>query len=586
MSDDVREVKSRIDIAELIGDYVQLRRRGASLWGLCPFHSEKTPSFSVSPERGTFHCFGCGKGGDAFSFLMEIEGLDFREALTQLADRAGVKLTPRAGRAAERSGAPARNVRNVLEEALKYFRSCLVGPGGEAARSYLARRSLGNDEWSRFELGWAPASWDALSKHLASQGVAVRETIDAGLVSEGDRGTYDRFRGRIIFPVRDEMAKIAGFGGRLIDGEGAKYVNSPEGDLFNKRRLLYLLHEAKRTIRERKRIILTEGYMDAIRAHTAGFTETVASLGTALTEEQASLVKRFADLCYIVYDADGAGQEAAIRGMYILQRARVEVRVVMLPEGRDPDDVLSEEGGAEAFERMLKKALPLPLYHVHARRRDLRTPGRQQAAREDVLSSLATLATLDLAEYIPAIAKGFGVLQHELLREIESRRRGLRSREEKREQKSAIYEEGIREVSSVYIDRTLDLECGLCSLLWQHETLRGAFEPSELLPLFTDEATAGIASALLTGETPDELDRRWREIGESACPNRLARGDAVVSEGELQPDHVPKIVETLRTNALRRRYEGLKPLVLSEEASEAEIAEYIELARKLKGGVR
>lgn len=621
MSDDVRAVKDAIDIAEVIGDYVQLRRAGASLKGLCPFHSEKTPSFTVSPERQTFHCFGCGKGGDVFSFLMEMEGLEFREALVQLADRAGVRLSEKPAR--EKRRAQARDLRAVLEEAAKFFKSSLTGAGGEAARAYLARRNLGPDGVRAFELGWAPASWDALSKYLKNLGISERETMDAGLSTQGERGVYDRFRGRVMYPVRDEMGRLAGFGGRLIDGEGAKYVNSPEGELFNKRKMLYLLNDAKKSVRERGRMILTEGYMDAIRAHLAGFAETTASLGTAMTEEQAALVKRFTDLCYIVYDADGAGQNAAIRGMYILQKAQVEVRVVVLPQGSDPDDVLSSEGGAELFQQMLARAMPLPLYHVHARRKDLRTPGKQQRAREEVLNGLASLPTLDVAEYIPAISRGFGVLQHELQRELDVRRREIEREDERRGRRErekdskksvndAEEKEGIESFPGVYIDegdffpfpddedaegegaifprspkihpKTADRECALCSMLWRDPDLCASMTCAEILPLLADEAVAGVVSALILGENPTELEARWRMLGDEQCPGRIARGDAVIAAEGIHAGNVEKLVRDIRHDALQRRYDHLKPLVSAEEATPEENMEYLELVKKLKGG--
>jgi DNA primase len=582
MSDDAREVKNRLDIAEVIGDYVPLRRAGASLKGLCPFHGEKTPSFLVSPDKQTFHCFGCGKGGDVFSFIMEIEGLSFREALERLAARAGVKLSSRP--AGERREDP----RAILDEADVFFRGALMEGGGTAARAYLERRSLDPDAWARFGLGWGPESWDALTNRLKASGRSDAEIVASGLVAEGGRGFYDRFRGRVIFPVRDETGRLAGFGGRLIDGDGAKYVNSPEGDIFNKRKLLYLMHDAKRSIRERKRAILTEGYMDAIRAHLAGFTETVASLGTSLTEEQALLLKRFTDLCCIAYDADGAGREASIRGMYILQRHGVEVRVVSLPEGRDPDDLLREEG-ADAFGALLQKALPLPLYHTGIRRSAMRTPELRKGAIEDVLSGLATLQPLDLQPYITRIARSFGLLEHKFEREIERRRAGA---------KSAIYAEGISDDESVYIERgennkgdlassrTLDLECAVCSLVWRDEVLRASLGIGEIVPLLSDEAAVGVVTALLSGESPDELELRWREMGERNCQSRISRGDAVLSEGCLGPEHAARLIGDLRERALKRRYEVLKQKCLYGEATKEETAEYGALAKKLKGNAQ
>jgi DNA primase len=588
MGNDTLEIKSRIDIADLISGYVDLKRAGNSLVGLCPFHSEKTPSFHVSPDKQSYHCFGCGKGGDIFDFVMEIEGFGFKEALALLAERAGVKLSNTDGGKISRDAA--KGARGALEAAKDFFRSSFEDPGGQSARAYLERRKIGAKDAARFEIGWSPQSWDSLSKHLASAGFGEAEMLDAGLAIKSDHGVYDRFRGRVIYPINDDGGRIVAFGGRIIDGEGAKYVNSPEGPMFNKRRTLFLMDRAKRSARERGRLILVEGYMDAIRAHMSGFTETVASLGTSLTEDQAALIKRFSELCYIAYDADGAGQEASIRGMYILQRHDIDVRVVALPENLDPDDFLSMEDGAEKFESALKKALPLPLYHVYIKRHDLASPGKARQAREDILAGLASLPALDIAAYMPAISRGFGILEHELRGEIDSRR-GSSRRRRTESIKSANFREGNDGVSCVYISegentrdrRALDLECALCSLLWRDEMLRSRWECGDLIPFFSDEASAGIAAALVSGDAPGELESRWRALGERICFERLARGDAIIGETGLKSEHAGKIVEDIRVCAMRRRLEDLKPLVIRGDAGKGETAEYHELVRKLKG---
>jgi DNA primase len=589
MNDAVSEVRSRIDIIDVVGGYVKLRRAGNSFKGLCPFHKEKTPSFNVSQDKQSYYCFGCGKGGDVFSFVMEMEGLGFREALAFLADRTGVTLPAYSGKKTPVSSG--RGVRSALDEAKNFFSASLQGPGGEAARAYLSRRNIGPEEISAFGLGWSPPSWDALSKHLASLGFS-EEIFEAGLAVHGDKSEYDRFRGRVMFPVNDDSGRIVAFGGRLIDGEGAKYVNSPEGPLFNKRRTLYLLDRAKRAIRERGRAVLVEGYMDAIRAHIGGFAETVASLGTSLTEEQAALIKRFADLCYISYDADGAGQAASIRGMYILQRHGVEVRVVTLPQGLDPDDLLSKEGGREAFEDALGKALPLPIYHVRIKKKELRTHGQARAAREEILSGLASLPMLDIAEHTPNVARGFGILEHELRQEIDIRRREIeRASKIAENKKYANPEEGIAAPSDVYISeelsvrekRALDLECAFCSLLWHDENLRARVDCGELMQSFSDEATRGIVSALVSGDSSAELESRWRAMGETACFERIARGDAVIAQTGLKSEHAGRVLEDIRDRAMRRRYELLKPLVISGDADPDQAAEFRGLAGKLKG---
>ncbi|MDR3281036.1 MAG: DNA primase [Synergistaceae bacterium] len=588
MQDDASEVKSRTDIIEVIGSYVQLRQSGGSFVGLCPFHSEKTPSFHVSRERQSFHCFGCGKGGDVYSFIMEIEGLGFRETLELLAERVGVELRAWSG---ERSKpAEKLGVREALEEAKNFFSESLSGPGGSSARAYLSRRNISGDDVSRFGLGWAPQSWDALARRLSSRGFSEEAILDAGLSAHGDRGLYDRFRGRITFPVNDENGRVVAFGGRLLDGDGAKYINSPEGSLFNKRRTLYLMDAAKRAIRERGRVVLVEGYMDAIRAHMAGFTETVASLGTSLTEEQASLIKRFSDLCCISYDADGAGQAAAIRGMYILQRHGVDVRVVTLPEGLDPDDVLSSDGGIGTFEASLAKSMPLPLYHAHIKKRDFTSPEHARAAKDEVLSGLASLAAFDVDEYIPRIARVFGMLEHNLRREIDVRRAERGMSGIMRNKKSETYDKGISDSPGVYIyegvtvrdRRSADLECAFCALLWRDEKLRSRWTCGELVPFFSDEAALGIVTALVCGDDPGEIESRWRQIGERLSFECLARGDAVLSAGNLGAEHAAVVVEDIRRNAMNRRLEHIQPVVIRGEADAGLVAEYHDLIKKLK----
>lgn len=577
MSDDVKDVKSKLDIAEVIGDRVELRRRGSSLWGLCPFHQEKTPSFCVQPDRGTFHCFGCGKGGDVFTFVMEMEGLSFPDALRLLADRAGVELT---GARARRSEPTSRSVRDVLEEACAFFRGELDGPGGGAARAYLGRRAIPPEVCAKFEIGWAPASWDAMMRRLSGAGVSAEAMLEAGLVSEGrpsprGRSFYDRFRGRVMFPVRDEAGRLAGFGGRIIDGDGAKYVNSPEGSLFSKRRMLYLMHEAKRSARERGRVILTEGYMDAIRAHMCGYTETVASLGTSLTEEQTTLIRRYAQMCVIAYDGDGAGLEASIRGMYMLRRAGVDVRVAALPGGRDPDELLSSDGGTEAFERAIEGALPLPLFHARARADRLRSSGPEAiAARGEIIESLASLPSTEISSYMPAVARVFGVMQHELEGEIDARRRGARPR---RDDPS----DGAPAVREKYDE----LECAACGLLWKFAELRD-LDPSAILPHLSSPEAVNIVSGLLSGDQPEELMSRWLVIGDRACTQMAARCEAVVANGGYKAEHMPKLVADLKTRTLRRRYEVLRAKALADDLTDAELDGFRELTRMLKGGVK
>ena len=571
-NDDVKRVKERLDILEVIGDRVRLHRAGRGYLGLCPFHDEKTPSFHVSQERQNYHCFGCGRGGDVFTFVMETEGLEFRQALELLADRAGVALTRSEGRR-RTSG----NLYEVMDLAEKFFRSLLTAPEGTAARAYLARRGLSAGDAARFGLGWSANSWDSLSRHLRDMGVTDREALDAGLVLEGQRGgVYDRFRGRLIFPIRDVAGRAIAFGGRLVDGEGAKYINSPEGALYSKRRNLYLLHEARSAIREKGRSILVEGYMDALRLHLNGYTEAVASLGTSLTEEQARLLKRFGDRCCICYDSDTAGQEATLRGMYVLQGLGLDVQVITIPSGKDPDELLSSPDGKALFEQALREARPLVLQHLAAVQPLLDSPETRRSGVESLFGGLAQLQPSALAPSVPQLAGALGFYPHEFWRELESFRRGHRP---ERKTDSSVE----RPSGDAREDPEPDpLEAALCSLLWRREECRRSGRPEELLALLTDDRVKEVVLAVLM-ESPAPLEARWLSIGDRFPLALIARGDAFCDELE----HADADLWDVVLSGLRRRRDGARLRLLDAKmkrhmASLEEMAEMQRLAAELK----
>src|SRR5690242_5893922 len=359
LGEEARErVRDATDIVQLIGEKVQLRRAGRSFKGLCPFHTEKTPSFTVTPDRQMWHCFGCSKGGDVFAFVMERDKLTFPEALRALADRAGIELPQQEGGA--RSDAFDKLYQaNAL--ARDFYRASLVSEAGAKARAYILSRGFEEPWLTRFEIGWAPEGWDGLSKALGKLlPAAVLE--QAGLVvRRGDgSGHYDRFRNRVLFPVTTGAGKIAGFTGRAIaEGDEPKYLNSPETPVFRKGRLLYGLTQARAGIREREEAIVCEGNLDVVRLHACGFGNAVATCGTALTSEQATLLARLRVKVLLLYDGDDAGVRAADRGLDPLLEAGVEVKVLLLPRGEDPDSFLRKEGAGALRERM-ESALDVP----------------------------------------------------------------------------------------------------------------------------------------------------------------------------------------------------------------------------------
>jgi DNA primase len=401
--DILEEIRSRVDIVELVGQWVKLKRAGENWKGLCPFHTEKTPSFTVNPKKGIFHCFGCKAGGDAFSFLRKQERLDFPEAVRALAERAGVTLP--ADRAERAPDSRLDGLRAVMARAGQFFVDALWAPGdpgAEKARHYLAGRGVEDEVARRFGLGYAPEGWDNLLGFMRRHGIGEELLSQAGLIlpRQNATGFYDRFRGRLMFSIRDAQGRVVAFGGRALGPDEVKYINSPETPLYSKGQLLYALDLAKPSIRERNRAIVVEGYLDCLMAHQHGFTETVAALGTAFTAAQLGLLQRNAEEIVAVFDADAAGQKASARleemtsdtmdvqglAWTVSRTGGFErsgyfpVKVAILPPGHDPDSLLRAEG-ADAFRSRLEAARSILSFVM------------QQALSEEDLSTARGRAT-------------------------------------------------------------------------------------------------------------------------------------------------------------------------------------------------
>jgi DNA primase len=360
----VADIKSRLPVAEIVGETVTLKKAGSTWKGLCPFHTERTPSFTVSPERESWHCFGCGEHGDIFTFVMKRDGLDFREALNRLAERAGVEVSARGAREDRHR----KRLRDALEAAIAWYREVLrQARQAEPARRYLAERGFSEETLDQFGIGFAPDSWDALVKRLAARGFSSEDMIAAGLASAGSRGRpVDRFRRRIIVPIRDAAGKAVGLGGRIIpDGEGPKYLNSPATSLFDKSKTLYGIDRARTAIRREKLAVIVEGYTDVMAAHQAGFTNVVASLGTALTRGQVELATRYADAITLAYDVDLAGEAATERGLLEElgpSQSVTKLRVFRIPAGKDPADLIQTD--PDAWRQAVENAKPLIDYFI------------------------------------------------------------------------------------------------------------------------------------------------------------------------------------------------------------------------------
>lgn len=358
----IREVRERNDIVEVVSSYVTLKRVGKNYIALCPFHQEKTPSFTVSPDKQLWHCFGCGLGGDVLSFVQRMENIPFWEALRKLAERVGVKF--------ERARDAEVSIRTRLAQinaiSMNFYESVLWSDVGRKAREYLKSRGVTDEVARRFHLGYAPPDWDCLTRYLERQLISPDDAIRVGLVIKAETGDryYDRFRDRLMFPIVSVSGEVIGFGGRALGDSPAKYINTPETPIFQKRNSLYAVHIARQAIQQTGASIVVEGYMDAIALHQFGFHNTVATMGTALTPQMLSQLRRYARTIYLAFDADSAGMNAMLRSSALLRQEDVEVRVVVMPEGMDPDEYVRRRG-AEAFKALIDGSMKMLDYKVN-----------------------------------------------------------------------------------------------------------------------------------------------------------------------------------------------------------------------------
>ncbi len=426
------ELTERSDIVDVVSDYVQLKQKGSNLFGICPFHSEKTASFSVSPEKQIYHCFGCGAGGGVINFIMQAENLDFPDAVRFLASRAGMTVPE------DDNGEASRRRGRLLElnrEAARYFHRCLMEEPGFAAREYLKARGITEKTVKTFGLGFAPDSWDGLLKSV--KGYEKSEFLDAGLVVKNNTGgVYDRFRGRVMFPIIDIRGNVIGFGGRVLDSSQPKYLNSPETSVFNKSRNLFALNLAKKT--KSRQIILAEGYMDVISLHQAGFDSAVASLGTSLTDPQARLIAKYGSEAVIAYDMDEAGRTAANRAINILEKTGIAVRVLSINGAKDPDEFI-KKFGADAFRLRLERSDNHIEYLLHniSVKYNLADDEQRVAYLKEASSLLASFSNpVERAVYAAKIAQAGGVAPDVVEKEAElvakRRARSAKSRETRR----------------------------------------------------------------------------------------------------------------------------------------------------------
>ena len=431
------ELTERNDIVDVVSQYVRLTKKtGANLFGLCPFHNEKTPSFSVLPERQTYHCFGCGKGGGVINFIMEIENLSFRDAVAFLARRVNMPLPEE-----EEDESSSRRTRllELNRDAARFFHDRLMSPQGLPGQNYVQRREISPAMVTRFGLGFAPDSWDSLTNAMHQKGYTDQELFEAGLVKHGKNGgVYDAFRNRLMFPVIDVRGSVIGFSGRILGDGEPKYLNSPETIVFSKSHNLFGLNLAKKT--KGGYIILVEGNIDVVSLHQAGFDGAVASLGTSLTNEQARLISRYTSEVILCYDSDEAGKKAASRGIGILEKLDLKVRVLQVPGAKDPDEFI-KKNGADAFRNLIDASAGQMEYRL--RTVEEKNPPTTDEGRVDYLRSAASLlasvpGAVEREVYAARVAEKAGVSREAVLQEVARLRKKRLSDARKREEREAM----------------------------------------------------------------------------------------------------------------------------------------------------
>lgn len=427
----LRELHDRVNIEEIVSRYVTLKRRGKTLVGLCPFHNERTPSFTVYPDSNSFYCFGCGAGGDTVTFVRRAENLDYVEAVKAVAEAAGLKL-PEDG--FDDTLSKTRNrIFSANREAAKFYNKCLYTEGGKAALEYFKKRALTQSTITHFGLGYAPDSWNSLIKHMKGLGYTEQELCDANLARRSERdgkvNYYDNFRNRAMFPIIDLRGNVIAFGGRVLDDSKPKYINTSDTLVYKKSNGVYGLNFAKNT--SEKKLILVEGYMDVIALHQAGFTEAIACLGTAFTTEQANLLSRYADEIFVCYDSDSAGQTATKRALAVLSSTGVKLRVVRLTGGKDPDEIIKTYG-AEKFRALLTGAANRIEYDLLKLREtyDLATDDGKMNFLNAAADVLAACSEIERDIYAGRLSVETGVAKEAIISKARRKAATLRRREE------------------------------------------------------------------------------------------------------------------------------------------------------------
>ncbi len=574
----ISEIINATDIVSLVSSYVHLKKSGSGYMACCPFHREKTPSFHISAEKQLYHCFGCGVGGSAIQFVMAAENLDFPDAVRFLAERAGINV-PEADSSdtTDEYYKRKRRIYDMNRDAARFFREILLSEKGKTSLDYLLNRGLSMKTITSFGLGASADSWDALLKKLTSLGYERDLMVEAGLCVRNEKNhVYDRYRNRVMFPIIDVRGNVVGFGGRKLEGDGAKYINSPESIVYNKSKILYALNFAKKT--QENYIILTEGYMDVISLHQAGFTTAVAGCGTALTLDQARLLARYSKNIYLCYDSDEAGQKAAKKAIELFRGLECNVKVLKVPDGKDPDEFIKKHGSA-AFEKLIASARATTRYEIDSlmQKFDLDDISQKvEFSREAALLLSKLKSAVEQDEYTKYICLKANISEDALLAEIKKIRNRSAKKEVSDQMKKAVGTNAPSQTKAT--QRLKKAECGLLSCLlsskltfeklkdkvnidlFTYEIHKEIFR--EALSLFDSGSAFGIGelSALFKGRE-GEFSEVFLQVGDIVDPKQAAGDFINVIESEklrIQIAEATKSGDVESLSALLKKQKSLK----------------------------
>lgn len=575
----IEEVRQSNDIVDIISQYVHLTRKGRNYFGLCPFHNEKSPSFSVSPDRQIFHCFGCGVGGNVYTFLMKIEGITFKESLEQLAERANIQLPTLENNADTAKEELKAKVYKVNEFTAEFYHQNLYKPTAKIAQEYVKKRKMNKETLEAYRIGYS-GKFDELYKALKAQGFGEKEILESGLVNKNDNGTYiDRYRNRLMFPICDVRGKVIAFGGRVLDDSKPKYINSPENVVYSKGRHLFGLNVAKKY--SEKRIIIVEGYMDVISLHQRGITNVVGALGTALTEQQGWLLRKSTEQVVLGFDADGAGQTAVARSMEILQKMGCDMRVLQIEGAKDPDEFIVKFGEGR-FKLAVDNAISLVEFKVKNLKKELNleNTGDKIKFLNEIAKILSKVEnTMEREIYIEKIAKGYNISKEAIYAEVNKliyagtkgekvlQSKKVEVRQAKQENKKEIDEDIIRRENTI-IALLLDANMNI------FQKIKERIKPED----FRDEINQKIAIQLYTElEKQDANINRLIDTFDEETQNHIT----MVMATDYEIENVDKAVDDILQKYEKERLDNRKQEILKELETEQDGEKKKQLGKEL-----